>query len=67
MKISFKLSVSIFLILIFLIFLNTVLYFKNVTYSHENEKLILENDSVISVTIELRDSIHKIISKNSHP
>ncbi len=67
MKISFKLSVSIFLILIFSIFLNTVLYFKNVAYSHENEKLILENDSVISVTIELRDSIHKIISKNSHP
>lgn len=67
MKIGFKLFAVIILILIFAIILNTVLYFQNVSYSHQNEKLILENDSVISVTIELKDSIHKILSKNSPP
>ena len=39
---------------IFLLLLNCYLFVKNNRYRSENRELLLQNDSLISVTIELR-------------
>lgn len=38
---------------------NGLLYQQNLTYKHHNRELILQNDSIISVNLELVDTLNK--------
>ncbi len=56
-------AVSFFLpvlIICILLFLNGSLYVRNNYYKKENRALLLQNDSIISVNIELKEIINKI-------
>jgi CHASE3 domain sensor protein len=46
-------------LLVILLFVSGLLFHQNNVYRQENRELIIENDSVISVNIELRESLEK--------
>lgn len=55
--------VSIGFVLLFVI---GFLFFENRFYKNENRKLLLQNDSVMSANIELKDSIDSISMPDSN-
>ncbi len=60
MKNSFPLYVVLLIIIALLLVVNGITHFNNKLYENENRTLILENDSIISININLRDSLSKI-------
>lgn len=55
-------SVLFFLLGLFILFITTsgYLYHENKSYQHENQRLIIQNDSILSENIELKNRLqHK--------
>jgi hypothetical protein len=60
MKKYFRLRTFLILIIGCLLISNTILFVRSRSYSIKNENLSVENDSIISANIELKDSVQKL-------